>query len=79
MPQTPPTCPGCGAALTAVDVSRRPDTPPWLCGNCSRGWWNAELSARGAYDPILRDFGHSSQKVHQGAKAERDKQVEAAS
>lgn len=51
------SCPDDGSQLQAVALDA--NTPPWLCANCHRGWWNAELtaSARARYNPLLRDFG----------------------
>ncbi len=35
-------CPECGGLLLAVED--QPDTAPWLCDRCHRGFWSAELS-----------------------------------
>jgi ribosomal protein L37AE/L43A len=51
------TCPHCGRSLLPVT---RPETAPWLCLECHRGWWSAELTvaAKDAYRPEYRDFGY---------------------
>lgn len=51
------TCPICGAALSAI-ATPPADTPPWVCGSCCRGWWNAELTlqVRDHFDASLRCF-----------------------
>ena len=48
------TCPGCGANLDAVALD--PDSAPFACQGCSRGWWRAELTraARLAWNVPLR-------------------------
>ena len=52
------TCPTCGGQL-APHVGL-PQTAPWLCANCRRGWWLAELApeARKRFRPQVFDFGH---------------------
>lgn len=75
-PQSP--CPGCGAKLTVIDVSRRPDTPPYQCANCNRGWWLAELAATLHWDPLQRDFGPASTDIAAAADAEVGASIEAA-
>lgn len=53
----PKTCPNCGRPLTPVP-DHDPQTAPWLCHPCARGWWGSELTsvARQAWDPITRSF-----------------------
>lgn len=67
----PPPCPGCGEPLQPV-VTDDPQTPPWVCRECDRGWWNAELAPDAArfYRPEFRDFGRGSQHVVRAAVAE---------
>jgi len=51
------TCPNDGAPLQPVALD--PDTAPWLCNVCRRGWWVSELqtSARSAWRVQFQDFG----------------------
>lgn len=54
-------CPSCGRPLeVAATRSLDPDTAPWLCNACRRGFWAAELSAeaRAAYRVEFHDYGH---------------------
>lgn len=37
-------CPKCGAQLAPVALD--PQTAPWLCAGCHRGYWAPELSTR---------------------------------
>lgn len=55
-PPVPP-CPSCGQPLTHVALG--PDSAPWLCTPCARGFWQAELTpaARDAYRPRRHDWG----------------------
>ena len=48
-------CPQCGGLLLAVED--QPDTAPWLCDRCHRGFWSAELSdqPREAIEPEQMD------------------------
>jgi hypothetical protein len=50
------TCPDCGSALSPV--AQAPTAAPWLCRQCARGWWAAELTpeARAQYRPSRKDF-----------------------
>lgn len=50
-------CPKCGRPLQPVALG--PDTAPWLCNECHRGFWSAELTdiARGRYRPRHHDWG----------------------
>ena len=56
------TCLNDGAALNMVDL---PGTPPWVCTQCSHGWWNSELTdaARAAWRPQYQDFGSSTASI----------------
>jgi hypothetical protein len=67
------TCPNCGGRLEAVR-DQDPDTAPWLCGRCVRGWWPAELTdeARSAWSPHTRDFGPRRLEIMVAAWADRD-------
>lgn len=51
-----PTCPTCGQQMTKTRVE---DAPPWVCRNCARAFWTAELTpaARKEWDPDARSFG----------------------
>jgi len=50
------SCPRCSAGLTAV--VQGPDSAPWLCRPCRRGWWAVELTAgsRAIYRKERDDF-----------------------
>lgn len=50
------TCPQCGSGLTAVVADAQ--TAPYLCPDCRRGWWPAELDHAAAWRPDTRDFPH---------------------
>lgn len=56
-------CPHCGNELTPIALG--PDTAPWLCAGCHRGYFNAELTseARARYRPAARDYGTGKGKV----------------
>jgi hypothetical protein len=51
------TCPNCGVEMTPH--AGYPDSAPWLCAHCHRGFFVAELSpaARQAYRPLFHDWG----------------------
>lgn len=64
-----PRCPTCGSLLTAVAVVG--GSPPWGCTTvCQRGWWDAELDARGraSWDAIVR--AHRNPRVLEAAQVE---------
>ena len=65
-------CPRCGNPLRSVALSKA--TPPWLCHECHRGWWNAELTpaARDAYRYEYHDFGadHVARQIHRDREDE---------
>lgn len=65
-----PGCPNCGGTLAALAVA---GSPPWLCAECARAWWDAELSAeaRGAWDSTTRSHG-TGQKAERVRKAALD-------
>lgn len=50
-------CPKCGRTLAPTALG--PDTAPWLCNDCHRGFWAAELTvqARSLYRQRFHDFG----------------------
>ena len=50
-------CPRCGKELQPVALDA--DTAPWLCNDCHRGFWSAELTdvARARYRPARHDWG----------------------
>lgn len=50
------TCPNCAGPL--LPVAGSPETPPWLCTGCHRGWWPSELTeeARSTWNPLVRAF-----------------------
>jgi hypothetical protein len=54
------TCPKCGAPLQPVALG--PETAPWLCAGCSRGFFAAELTpeARAVYRPEHDDWGFTT-------------------
>lgn len=61
-PSYPISCPNCGQQLQPVrDLG--PDSTPWLCKTCARGWWPAELTpaARKAWNPQTRSFDGPAQ------------------
>lgn len=62
-------CPNCGRALATVTLGA--DTPPWLCQQCARGWWNAELDAQASWNPLVRDFGDQTWTVLAAVDQER--------
>lgn len=66
------SCPGCGAQLAPVVLG--PDSAPWLCVICVRGWWVAELSqaARAGWVQSLRSFSWPATRgaVAAGVEAE---------
>lgn len=68
-----PSCPNCGKEVTAVSLD--PDTPPWVCNPCARGWWNAELDPVAAkqWNPDDRSWGSpaASRKVQAACERER--------
>lgn len=66
----PPTCPICNGRLTPITLD--PDTPPWLCPACSRGWWNAELNLDLTADPEGRGWGSYSRNRRVIAAAEAE-------
>lgn len=49
-------CPICGDELQRVE-RLNPTWAPWVSVNCSRGWWDAELTpeARAGFDPARRE------------------------
>ena len=53
-------CPKCGKALMPVALG--PDTAPWLCADCARGFFTVELTeeARAQYRPDKDDWGHGT-------------------
>lgn len=53
-----PTCTNCGGPLELLEPPPNPDTPPFLCARCARGWWPAEVTApaRELWRPMLRSF-----------------------
>jgi hypothetical protein len=57
-----PICPGCDQPLQAV-VDADEQTPPWLCHNCVRGWWQAEINAGQAWDTDLRGFNERADMI----------------
>ena len=56
-PNHPVTCPKCGGQLQPVALD--PNTAPWLCPICSRGFWASELTneSRALHRPNHDDFG----------------------
>ena len=50
-------CPNCGARLSWVVADWQ--SAPWVCRDCVRGWWAAELApdAQLAWDPPTHDQG----------------------
>ena len=54
------SCPKCGKALQPVALG--PETAPWLCADCARGYFAAELTteARALYRPHRDDWGLGS-------------------
>lgn len=64
-----PTCPNCANALLAVVGS--PESAPWLCTACHRGWWPAELTdeARSTWNPMVRAFIRSDRAAARAAVA----------
>jgi hypothetical protein len=55
MPEYHLSCPHCGALLEPYVGT--PESAPWLCQNCRRGWFAAELTpeARKAWRPLEKD------------------------
>lgn len=53
-------CPKCGKPLAPVALD--PDTAPWLCNECHRGFWSAELTdvARARYRHRHHDWGQGA-------------------
>lgn len=65
-------CPNCGSQLQRVSLD--PDTPPWLCQLCARGWWQAEVDNSSHWRQAERDFGDNTHAVQAMAESERQKQ-----
>lgn len=70
------TCPTDGKALRLLDPVPTADTPPFLCDECVRGYWPAELTpaARALWDPLLRTHGtgEAAEVVRLAAVVDRD-------
>ena len=68
-------CPSCGRPLEVAPIQFGPDTAPWLCNACHRGFWSAELTveARASYRTKFHDWGQGSPgaAVRRGVLAER--------
>lgn len=58
------TCPKCGAQLQPVALD--PNTAPWLCRGCRRGFFACELTkeARAIYRPQHDDWGLGLTPLH---------------
>lgn len=48
----PPVCPLCGQPLQVIGTLD-PQTAPWGCYPCGRGWWVAELAAASQMPDLL--------------------------
>lgn len=74
-------CPNCGKKLTVL-VGIEPDSAPYACFDCVRGWWPAEMTpkARACWDPVTRSHGSSEvgQVVRLEAQVNRDIAVDEA-
>lgn len=70
-------CPGCGGQLTPH--AGHPQSTPWICNECARGWWVAELTreARIHYRPSHHDWGYD-RAAAEALHAARLAEVEAA-
>lgn len=57
------TCPNCGQLMEVVVLE--PQSAPWVCRMCGRGFWCAELSddARAMYRPEHNDWGFGAEAV----------------
>ena len=64
-----PTCPTCGKPLDALALD--PETTPFVCRSCARGWWQAELDAQALHDPVTGDFGRATNDVLEASLKER--------
>lgn len=66
------TCPNCGREMTPH--AGYPDSAPWICTECHRGFFVAELSAaaRQCYRAIFHDhgFGDEGRKVRAAVERE---------
>lgn len=64
------SCPGCGGGLAPVVLD--PQTAPWLCTRCHRGWWPGELLAdhRVAWRRSQWDFGALTARVAEHVAAD---------
>lgn len=66
------TCPSCGSRLVAVLA--RPDSAPWLCEVCRRGFFVAELSREAVAAWRLPEhdhgFGEVARMVRRDVKGE---------
>ena len=62
-------CPGCGTLL-APSVGP-PDSAPWVCADCRRSFWGAELTPEAcqAWRPERRDFGYDG-RIADAARAQ---------
>jgi len=49
-----PACLACGRPCAAVTSGGL--TPPWLCGVCHLGWWQAELDSGAKWLPATREL-----------------------
>jgi len=56
-PQYLTTCLNCGVEM--IPHAGYPDSAPWICTHCHRGFFVAELSAkaRKCYRPLFHDWG----------------------
>jgi len=67
-------CPACGRLMTIPGIALvDPQTAPWLCQPCGRGFWHAECSpdARAAYRPRHHDWGYGSVALRATVDQER--------
>lgn len=65
-------CPSCGAQLEPH--AGHPDSAPWVCHNCYRGFWVAELQpfALRIYDARAHSWQHPfDQQLRQRVEEER--------
>jgi hypothetical protein len=55
------TCPSCGVEM--IPHAGYPDSAPWVCTHCHRGFFVAELSAeaRRAYRAEYHDWGYGDE------------------
>lgn len=65
-------CLNCGINLSIH--AGEPQSCPWVCFVCHRGFWVSELQARKYYRPVHFDFGHGLHlgELEKSKKLERD-------